>query len=121
MATQQAPDGTEYEYDPNDPAEVARVAALCEPSTEEKRKRAKAAFDAVSEAEKLAAQHGATAASSAAGFSADEVRKMIADALKDALASGALHSTGVVGGQVPSATDPVAEAVTPVEGSQPGA
>lgn len=117
MATQQAPDGTVYEYDPSDAADVGRVAALCEPSYEVKRARAQKAFDAVPAAQRQSASLVANP-NQTAGFSADDVRKMIADALKDALVSGALHSTG---GQIPTASDeattPIAEAVTPVEGS----
>lgn len=112
MAKQLAPDGTEYEYDANDPGEVARVAALCEPSVDEKRRRAKAAFEAASPAERAAATANAPAVQS--GFSAEDVRKIIAEALAQAKAQGSLHNAS----GVPSATEPVAEAVTPVEGSQ---
>lgn len=120
MAKQKAPDGTEYEYDPNDPADVMRVAVLCEPSDEEKRKRAKAAFEAAApEAAKAAA---AGVALGAGGFSSVDMNEMIKNAIRDALAGQKAQAADVkpvdTGDAALGATSPVPLATTPVEGSQ---
>lgn len=124
MATQKAPDGTEYEYNPSDPADVARVAALCEPSYEEKRKRAQAAFEA---AAPQAAKDAQSAALGANTSNADLVN-MIAELQKTVsrlAASGAapVAHAPIDPGPAPlgassEATTPVAGSEKPVEGSE---
>ena len=131
MATQKAPDGTVYTYDPADAVDVARVAAHCDPSYEEQRKRAAAAFAAAAPA---AAKEAAQTAAVAAGISAGDIQQMIAQAVAAAIA-------GVQGKPAPAplpapvytpvdpgpialgatsdeATTPVTGSATPVEGSQ---
>lgn len=117
MATQQAPDGKEYEYNPNDPAEVARVAALCEPSDEDKRARAKAAFEAA--APEAAKQAAAGVALGAAGASLGDIQQMIRAAVADALKPAPVFGAGSAPSD-PGPLAPVPGATTPVEGSQGG-
>lgn len=115
MATQLAPDGNEYEYNPNDPADVARVAALCEPSFEEKRKRARAAFEA---AEPEAAKNAALGvAIGAGGPTAADIQSMIAQAVAQAVAATRAQDVKPVD-PGPSVLGASVEATTPVEGSQ---
>lgn len=102
MAKQTLPDGREVEYNENDPADVMRVAIMCEPSDQDKRDRAKAAFEA---AAPEAAREAALAHS--APLSSVDVNEMIKAAIKAALAASKAE-----------ATTPVDGSQTPVEGSQ---
>lgn len=115
MAIQKAPDGKEYEYNANDPADVARVAALCEPSDETKRARAKAAFEAA--APEAAKQAAASVALGAGGPSMGDIQAMIAAAVKDALKPAPVFGSGNAPSD-PGPLAPVPGATTPVEGSQ---
>lgn len=124
MAVQKAPDGKEYEYNPNDPADVMRVALLCEPTDHVKRERAKAAFEAA--APEAAKQAAASVALGAGGPSMGDIQAMIAAAVKEALrpaapAAPSAPTAPVFGsGNAPSDPGPLAPvpgATTPVEGS----
>lgn len=131
MATQTAPDGTEYVYDPSDPVAVARVAAHCDPSYEEQRKRAAAAF---AKAAPEAAKDAAQAAANAAALTPDAIRDMIAQAVAAAMAAKPTPVEGATsspvdpgpaflgaGDPTPTPADinqPIAGISTPVEGSQ---
>lgn len=120
-ATAQAPDGTVYEYNSDDPVDVMRVAAFCEPSYEVKRQRAKEAFEA-------AAPEEARNAALSTPVSTADLQKSIADlqATIAKLVSGAAPAIpvasgpfGVAGTPVdPGPLAPVPGATTPVEGSQ---
>lgn len=118
MATQQAPDGTEYEYNANDPVEVARIAALCEPSDEEKKRRAKAAFEAA--APEAARQAAASVALGAGGPNMGDIQSMIRAAIAEALKPAPVFGAGNAPSD-PGPLAPVPGATTPVEGSQSNA